>query len=180
MRDDQHNKRFKVSTAEFEISAFTELEDTLKKTSQYLSPFQRQLLLENLQTDLSPECRLRIEIMLLADTNHSQSQICARLMCCQETARYWIAMVQVGQFHRWNECYKGRPNIINEQFLNLLKELVNHAPREYGYPFTRWTGQWLAKHLAKELNITVSAGYINMLLKEMGLSARHKTSQQSN
>jgi transposase len=51
---------------------------------------------------------------------------------------------------------------------------VNHSPREYGYSFSRWTGEWLAKHMAKELGITVSASYINMLLKEMGLSARQK------
>lgn len=152
----------------------------MEKSGQYLTPFQHQLLLENLQADLPPEYRLRIEIMLLADTGHSQSQICAALGCAQETARYWIAMVQAGQAHKWNECSRGRPNIINEHFLNRLEELVKHDPRECGYPFSRWTGQWLAKHLAKELDITVSAGYVNMLLKEMGLSARQKKSQQSN
>jgi len=152
----------------------------VEKSGQYLTPAQRQLLLENLQADLPPEYRLRIEIMLLADTGHSQSQICAVLGCAQETARYWIAMVQAGQAHKWNERSRGRIKIVDERYLNRLKELVNHDPREYGYSFSRWTGQWLAKHLAKELDITVSAGYINMLLKEMGLSARQKKSQQSN
>lgn len=150
----------------------------MEKQGQYLTPFQRQLLLENLQVDLSPEHRLRIKIILMADVDHSQAQICKELGCSQETARYWIAMTQAGQVHTWNECSRGRPNIINERFLNRLKELVNHDPREYGYSFSRWTGQWLAKHLAKELDITVSAGYINMLLKEMGLSARQKKSAE--
>lgn len=144
---------------------------------QYLSLSQRQLLLENLQADLSSEYCLRIKIMLLADTGHSQSQVCAYLGCSKETARYWIAMTQAGQAHRWNDCFKGRPSIINEQFLNRLQELVKHDPRRYGYSFSRWTGQWLAKHLAKELNITVSPSYINILLKEMGLSASQRKSQ---
>lgn len=152
----------------------------MEKQGLYLKPFQRKLLLKSLQANLPSEYRLRIDIMLLADTGHSQAQICAALGCSQETARYWIAMVQAGQAHKWNECSRGRPNIVNEQYLNRLKEIVNHDPREYGYAFGRWTGQWLAKHLAKELDITVSAGYINMLLKEMGLSARQKKSQHSN
>jgi len=40
-------------------------------------------------------------------------------------------------------------------YLGRLKELVSHSPREYGYPFQRWTAQWLGKHLAKELGIKV-------------------------
>jgi putative transposase len=146
----------------------------VEKQGQYLTPSQRQLLLESLQVDLSLEHRLRIKIMLLADAGHSQAQICANLGCSKETARYWIVIAQAGQVHTWNECSRGRPNIINEQFLNRLQELVKHDPREYGYSFSRWTGQWLAKHLAKELDITVSAGYINILLKKMGFSARQK------
>lgn len=151
---------------------------SVEKQGQYLTPFQRQLLLENLQVDLPSEYRLRIKIILMADVGHSQAQICKDLRCSHETARYWIAMTQAGQAYKWNECSKGRPNIINEQFLNRLKELVNHDPREYGYSFSRWTGQWLAKHLAKELDITVTAAYVNMLLKEMGLSARQKKSAE--
>jgi putative transposase len=146
----------------------------LENQSLYLTPRERELLLKSLQTDLRPEYRRRIEIMLLADAGQSQSQICEALGCAQETVRYWIAMAQTGQAHNWDDCPMGRPKTVNEQYLARLQELVNHDPRKYGYSFSRWTGQWLAKHLAKELDITVSAGYINMLLKEMGLSARQK------
>lgn len=151
----------------------------MEKHGKYLTPFQYQLLYESLQADLSLEHRLRIEIMLLANAGYSQAQICKELECSQETARYWTIMVQTGQSHKWKECSRGRPNIIDEQFLNRLKELVKQDPREYGYSFTRWTGQWLAKHLAKELGITISSGYINILLKRMGLSAKQKKSQQN-
>jgi hypothetical protein len=56
-----------------------------------------------------------------------------------------------------------------------LKELVSRSPREYGYPFQRWTAQWLKKHLAKKLGIEVSDRHINRILKELGLSTRSKT-----
>ncbi|MBD1866755.1 helix-turn-helix domain-containing protein [Cyanobacteria bacterium FACHB-471] len=147
----------------------------LEKQGQYLTPFQRKLLLKSLQADLRPEYRRRIEIMLLADTGQSQAQICKALGCSPEMARYWIVMAQIGQAHHWNDRPMGRPKTVNEQYLARLRELVSHSPREYGYSFQRWTAQWLAKHLAKELDIKVSACHINRLLKEMGLSTRQRS-----
>jgi transposase len=146
----------------------------VEKQSQCLTPFQRKLLLKNLQDDLRPEYRRRIEIMLLADKGQSQTQICKTLGCSQEMARYWIVMAQTGNAHRWSDRPMGRPKMVNEQYCDRLKELVNHSPREYGYAFQRWTAQWLATHLAKELGIQISACHINRLLKQMGLSTRTK------
>jgi transposase len=146
----------------------------LENQGLYLTPFQRKLLLKSLEADLRPEYRRRIEIMLLADTGQSQAQICKALGCSPEMARYWIVMAQTGQAHHWNDHPMGRPKTVNEQYLTRLKELVSHSPREYGYPFQRWTAQWLGKHLAKELGIKVSDCHINRLLKEMGLSTRQR------
>jgi transposase len=146
----------------------------VEKQGQYLTSFQRKLLQKSLQTDLRPEHRRRIEIMLLADEGHSQTQICEALLCAQETARYWMGMAKTGQAHHWNDHPMGRPKTVDEQYLSRLKELVNNSPREYGYAFHRWTAQWLSKHLAKELGIEISACHVNRLLKQMGLSTRPK------
>ena len=147
----------------------------MEKQGQYLTPFQQKLLLKSLQADLRPEYRRRLEIMLLADTGQSQAQICKALGCSPEMARYSIVMAQTGQAHHWNDHPMGRPKTVNEQYLARLKELVSHSPREYDYPFQRWTAQWLSKHLAKELGIKVSACHINRLLKEIGLSTRQRS-----
>jgi len=146
----------------------------MEKQGQYLTPFQRKLLLKSLETDLRPEYRRRIEIMLLADQCQSQTQICEALGCSAEMARYWIVVAQTGNAHQWCDRPMGRPKTINQQYLDRLKELVSNSPRVYGYPFQRWTAHWLSKHLAKELEISVSAQHINRLLKQMGLSTRPK------
>lgn len=146
----------------------------MEKQGQYLTPFQRKLLLKSLETDLRPEYRRRIQIMLLADEGQSQARICEALGCSQEMARHWIFMAQTGRAHHWNDRPMGRPKTVNEQYLDRLKELVSNSPREYGYSFDRWTGQWLSKQLAKELGIKISACHVNRLLKQMGLSTRLK------
>lgn len=142
-----------------------------------LTPFQHRLLLKNLdKPELRAEYRQRIEIMLLADAGRSQAQICEALGCAQETARYWMVMAQSGQAHQWDDRLMGRPKKVDERYLQRLKELVGHSPKDYGYAFHRWTGQWLAKHLAKELEIEISGCHVNRLLKQMGLSTRLRTS----
>ncbi len=156
------------------IDELLQAEKANEKAGLYLTPFQHKLLLKNLETDLRPEYRRRIEIMLLADTGQSQTQICEALGCSQETARYWIGMAKTGQAHQWSDRPMGRPKAVNEQYLERLKELASHSPREYGYPFGRWTAQWLGKHLAKEFGIKVSNCHITRLLKQMGLSTHHR------
>ncbi|MBW4560380.1 MAG: helix-turn-helix domain-containing protein [Mojavia pulchra JT2-VF2] len=146
--------------------------------SRFLTSFQRKVLLKNLQADLQPEYRRRIEIMLLADSGKSQTHICEILGCSQEMARYWIAVAQAGLAHKWNERPIGRPKTVNHQYLERLKELVSCSPREYGYGFSCWTAQWLSKHLAKEFGIEISDRHINRLLKQMGLSTKRKSSYQ--
>lgn len=155
------------------------LDSDLTNSGSVLTPFQRKLLIKRLQTELRPEYQRRIEIMLLADQGYSQTQICDRLSCCHETARYWIAIARAGQAHLWNETQIGRPKTVNEFYLNRLKELVTHSPREYGYPFQRWTAQWLKKHLAKETSIEVTEQHINRLLRSMGLSTRSSKAESA-
>lgn len=151
----------------------------MEKPDKCLTPLVRKFLLKAVQTEVRPEYRRRLEIMLRADLGESQTQICAELGCSQETARYWIAMAQTGQAHNWKEHPIGRPKTVNQEYLVRLKELVSHSPREYGYSFGRWTAQCLSKHLAKELGIEVSDRHINRLLKEMGLSTRQRNQRDS-
>jgi transposase len=137
-----------------------------------LSPFQEKLLQGKLKTNLRPEYRRRIEIMLLADRGQSQTEICAILNCSHETARYWTHIAQTGEAHKWKELPIGRPKTVNEKYLNRLQDLVSQSPRDFGYAFRRWTANWLSKHLAQELGIEVSERHVNRLLKQMGLSTR--------
>lgn len=157
-------------------SKYSISENYYKQPSQFLTSFQRKLLLDSMQAELRPEYRRRIEIMLLADMGYSQAEICAELKCSQEMARHWITMAQAGQAHNWNTRPIGRPKTVNEQYLERLKELVSHSPREYGYSFRSWTAEWLSKQLAKEFDIEVSERHINRLLQKLGFSNRYRRS----
>lgn len=147
----------------------------MKNQGHCLTPFQRTLLLKKqTQTDLRPEHYRRIKIMLMADAGRSQTEICATLGCSPATARLWMKMAQTGNAHCWHECPIGSPKVVNDEYLNRLKVLVSHNPRDYGYSFKRWTAKYLAKHLEKELGIKLSDRHINRLLQDMGLCTHKK------
>jgi transposase len=147
---------------------------TCDKQGRYLTLFQRKLLLKHLQAELRPEYRQRIEIMLLADMGQIQTQIAHALGCSRGSVRLWASMARNGQAHNWQDIPIGRPKVVNEAYIDRLKELVTHSPRDYGYAFQRWTALWLKKQLIKELGIEISDRHINRLLREMGLSTRSK------
>ncbi len=138
-----------------------------KIAGRYLTEFQRQLLKKNLKTEQTHEYRQRIEIMLMADEGKTQSQICRILSCSQLTARHWIFVAKSGQAHNWQAQPIGRPKIVTSDYLQRLKELICASPKDLGYPFSRWTGHWLEKHLASEFDIVVSARHINRLIEKI-------------
>jgi transposase len=136
-------------------------------SGQHLTKFQRQLLTKHLDSELLPEYRQRIEIMLLTDEGKTQTQICRILSCSPLTARHWIFVAKSGQAHNWQSQPIGRPKTVTADYLDRLKQLLNANPKDLGYPFSRWTGQWLSKHLSQEFNIGISARHINRLIEEI-------------
>ena len=150
-----------------------------KSENKFFTPEQYKDLLNNLSTNLQPEYRRRIEIMLLADMGKSQTEICRILGCSQEMARYWITIAKAGLTEQWLQKPIGRPKTVNQQYMERLKELLNHSPRKYGYAFSNWTSQWLSKHLATEFGIEISNRHINRLLKEMGLATQKRRSSKT-
>jgi transposase len=143
----------------------------VEKLQRILTPFQRKHLLGKLQeSELRPQQRQRIEIMLLADDGKTQGEICRLLGCSNATASRWILYAKAQMAHLYIEIPTGRPKTVTKQYLQRLQELVQSSPTEQGYAFRRWTADWLSKHLTKELGITVGDRHISRLLKESGLS----------
>jgi transposase len=135
-------------------------------SSEYLTDSQLQALEAALKEDLAPEYRQRIEIMLLTDAGRTQAQICRQVGCSPLTARHWMMMAKTSQAHLWQEQPIGRPKIVSDRYYQRLLEVVQTSPQEFGYGFSRWTGEWLSKHLYGELEIKVSARHVNRMLKD--------------
>jgi transposase len=140
----------------------------MKNETLCLTSFQRKLLLKKLSGNtLSSLNRQRIKIMILADEGMPQSEICVEVGCSAATARHWTHMARSGMSHLWEDAQRGRPRVVTDAYLERLRELLTQSPREYKYPFGRWTSDWLRKHLAKEHDIEVSLRHFKRLLKQV-------------
>lgn len=143
----------------------------------YLTLFQRQLLQENIQKDLPRSYRQRLEIILLTDNGKTQAEICRMIGCCTSTASRWIQLTKAGLAHNYLDCPVGRPKIVTDEYIELLRELLQHSPRDYGYPFRTWTVSWLGKHITKVMGIEVSESHLKRVMRDLGLSTRLPKSQ---
>lgn len=108
--------------------------------------------------------------MLLTDDGATQAQICRHIGCSPLTARHWMLIAKTSQAHLWQAQPIGRPKTVSDEYLTRLLELAQLPPQQFGYGFSRWTGEWLSKHLQEELGIKISARHINRLLKEASSS----------
>jgi transposase len=143
----------------------------------YLTPFQRQMLAEKIATEPPNSYRQRLEIILLTDRGQTQAAICRSLGCSPGTASRWIQLTKAGLAHQYLDCPVGRPKVVTDEYVEYLRELLQHSPRDYGYPFKIWTIDWLGKHIAKEKGITVSHSHLKRVMRESGLSTRTKLQQ---
>jgi transposase len=143
----------------------------MKNNGKVLSPLQRKQLEHKLtQSDIPKLLRQRIEIMLLADEGKNQREICQMLGCSIVTANRWMLFARAQFAHQWEDSPPGRPKKVSDEYIQRLQELIQSNPRDYGYPFQRWTASWLNKHLTKELGIELSDRHLSRLLKKLGLS----------
>jgi transposase len=143
----------------------------------YLTPFQRQMLAEKIDKEPPNAYRQRLEIILLTDRGETQAAICRTLGCSPGTASRWIQLTKAGLAHQYLDCPVGRPKVVTDEYIELLRELLQHSPRAYGYPFKTWTIDWLGKHIAKEKGIAVSHSHLKRVMRELGLSTRTKLQQ---
>jgi transposase len=143
----------------------------------YLSSFQRQLLQSNINQALANPHRQRLEIILLTDQGKTQAEICRSLGCSAATVSRWMQLTKAGLAHQYLDCPVGRPKLITNEYIECLRELLDHSPRDYGYPFKTWTVSWLGKHIAKEKGIAVSHSHLKRVMRELGLSTRSQPQQ---
>jgi len=130
---------------------------TSSSTGKYLSPSQRQQLLEILTEPNIPDI----------DRKRIQSEIRKLLDCTAATASKWILIAESGKIDHWQKYRRGRPSKVDQFYLDRLRELISKSPRDFGYSFNRWSGVWLAQHLEKEFGVALTPTHVNRLRKQL-------------
>ena len=112
---------------------------------------------------------IRCQIVLLSARGHTRSATAQALGCSVS----WVYQV----LFRFREAgAAGLPDRredngdlkLDERYLRWLYELVDHAPRDYGYPRPTWTQELLARVMHKKTGVKVHTGTISRALRKIG------------
>jgi transposase len=107
----------------------------------------------------------RIRMVLLASRGYSVTQIAAIFECEEATVRHWLARYQAeGDRGLQDRPRAGRPRTADPVARALIRQTVEQAPPELGYPCSSWTAATLAAHLARRLAVPLSTATMRRIL----------------
>jgi transposase len=108
-------------------------------------------------------------VLLAAEQRLSAAAMAAIVRASEETVRRWLKRYQAdgsaGLSDRYPGIVVGAPRKVTSAYREQLLVAVRHRPRSLGLPFSLWTCQRLADHLAEQTGIRVQDETVRYHLK---------------
>lgn len=130
-------------------------------------------IVEAIKHDKRPEVRQRAMGLRLLHEGKPPKEVAKFLSVSQPTVYDW--------HHRWqsqgveglaNRPKSGRPVKVNQDYVELLEQVVEQDPQDLGYAFSIWTAERLRLHLKAKTGIELKPTQFRVLLKENGFVYR--------
>ena len=116
----------------------------------HLSQDQRERLLIALKEHDHPYVREKILIVLLINDGKTYQEISNFLGIAYTTVAYWAVHGDPDNLESFLDGRrKGNFRKVTKEYEDLLLEVIEKEPGEYGYEFGRWTSARLATYLEK-------------------------------
>lgn len=138
-----------------------------KKLSYQLTEEGLREIVEAIKHDKRPEVRQRAMGLRLLHEGKAAKAVAEFLSVSQPTVYDW--------HHRWqgqgveglaNRPKSGRPMKANQNYVEILEQVVDQDPQELGYAFSIWTTERLRLHLKAKTGIELKPTQFRALLKE--------------
>ncbi len=138
-----------------------------KQLSFQLTAAGLREIVEALKHDKRPEVRQRAMGLRLLHEGKAPKEVAEFLSVSQPTVYDW--------HHRWqaqgveglaNRPKSGRPVKANQDYVELLEQVVDQDPQALGYAFSIWTTERLRLHLKAKTGIELKPTQFRALLKE--------------
>ena len=131
----------------------------------YLTPEEKQELQKQLKFHEHPDIRERILILLLRNDGRTQQEIADLIGCSLRKVAYWSTHGDPSHIDSLiDDRMKGNYHKATDQYIDLLLEVIEREPQEYGYAFGTWSAERLATHLEKETGIKLSSSQVRRIL----------------
>ena len=133
----------------------------------HLSQKQRERLLKTLKEHENPYVREKVFILLLLNDGKTYQEISAFLEIAYPTVAYWAVHGDPDNLDSFLDGRReGDFRKVTQEYEDLLLELVEKEPADYGYEFGRWTAARLATHLEQATGIKLSGSQVRRRLEK--------------
>lgn len=138
-----------------------------KKLTYQLTEEGLREIVEAIKHDKRPEVRQRAMGLRLLHEGKAPKEVAEFLSVSQPTVYDW--------HHRWqrlgveglaNRPKSGRPVKANQNYVEILEQVVDQDPQALGYAFSIWTTERLRLHLKARTGIELKPTQFRALLKE--------------
>lgn len=137
----------------------------------FLSPEQKKRLQKALKNNSCPHFREHVLIYLLLNEGKTQNEISQFIGCSVRSVAYWSAHGDPDNLDSFRDQREnGNHQKATTEYIKLLLETIDIAPKEFGYEFGRWTTQRLSTHLCEKTKILLSSSQIRRILKKNNIA----------
>ena len=132
----------------------------------HLSQEQRERLLKILKEHENPYVREKVLILLLMNEGKTYQEISNFLEIAYPTVAYWAVHGDPDQLKSFLDGRReGNFRKVTKKYEEVLLEIIEKEPAEYGYEFGRWTAARLATYLEKATGIKLSGSQVRRILE---------------
>jgi transposase len=132
----------------------------------HLSQQQKEQLLKTLKEHENPYVREKVLILLLMNDGKTYQEISNFLDIAYPTVAYWAVHGDPDNLESFLDGRReGNFRKATQEYENLLSEVIEKEPTDYGYEFGRWTAARLAIYLEKITGIKLSGSQVRRILE---------------
>jgi transposase len=143
------------------------MDDLLKLTSE-----ERDTLEAAMRSNISSKEFQRAQALLLLDESEPVAEIADLLRVSRQTIYNWVEGFQQRRTRTIEERLRdaprdGRPATVGEIIDELMEEILETDPREYGYRSTVWTAELFQQYFADYFRLPVSERSVQYALQRL-------------
>ena len=132
----------------------------------HLSKEQKERLLKEIRVNENAQIRERILILLLMNEGRTYQEIANFLEISYPTVAYWAVHGDPDKMESFIDGRsQGNFRKATPEYEEMLLEMVEKEPSEYGYEFGRWTSNRLATYLEQVTGIKLSGSQVRRILE---------------
>ena len=133
----------------------------------FLNQPQKERLQKLVRVGDCPRLREHALILLLQNDGKTYEEIANFIGCGYRTVAYWCVHGDPDNLDSLRDKREqGNYRKATEEYIELLQNVVEKNPSEFGYEFGRWTGERLSTYLLEQTGIKLSSKQISRILQK--------------